>query len=187
MILITYLIVTSGLDWKYFQALGVWHFNGYISPAIMLGTVLPILLPLALLVGRQTNTAWALGQAAMLGSLISSTYKAFTGRIPPHLGSSLVDISHGFQFGFLHGGVFWGWPSSHTTIAFAMALTLINLYPKNKLVKYLSLFYAVYVGIAVSVSIHWLSEFIAGAILGSVIGNVVGQSFRHKSTLAVEG
>jgi hypothetical protein len=26
-----------------------------------------------------------------------------------------------FRFGFWRGGVCWGWPSSHTTIAFAMA------------------------------------------------------------------
>jgi membrane-associated phospholipid phosphatase len=134
------------------------------------------------------NISYALGQAALLGLIISDFYKALTGRIPPpeifgqNSTGALVDISHGFQFGFLRGGVFWGWPSSHTTIAFAMALTLIMLFPKNKLVRYLVLIYAFYVGISVSVSIHWFSEFVAGAIIGTVIGIVVGKSFREKNT-----
>jgi membrane-associated phospholipid phosphatase len=93
---------------------------------------------------------------------------------------SLVDSSHGFQFGFLKGGVFWGWPSSHTTVAFAMAACLIALYPKNKMLVPLSALYALYVGFAVSVTIHWLSEFVAGAIIGSMIGMVVGRSFKAK-------
>jgi hypothetical protein len=37
-----------------------------------------------------------------------------------------------------------------------------------------ALLYAFYIGLAVSISIHWLSEFVAGAIIGSLIGRVVG-------------
>jgi membrane-associated phospholipid phosphatase len=127
-----------------------------------------------------------LGQAAILGYLISCCYKAFTGRIPPPFRGfrmssgnegSLTDTSHGFQFGFLKGGVFWGWPSSHTTVAFAMTACLIMLYPKNKALVILAGLYALYIGLGVSVSIHWFSEFVAGAIIGSVIGTVVGRSF----------
>ena len=94
-----------------------------------------------------------------------------------------MDSSHGFQFGFLRGGVFWGWPSSHTTIAFAMMLCLVALYPKNRWLMVGALLYAFYVGFAVSVTIHWLSEFVAGAIIGSVIGIVVGRSFRDRLEL----
>lgn len=111
-----------------------------------------------------------------------SFYKAFTGRIPPpyFLGhGALADTSHGFRFGFLRGGMFWGWPSSHTTIAFAMAVVLWILYPQNKLVRYAGMFYAFYVGVGVSVRIHWFSEFVAGAVIGSLIGAVVGKSFEH--------
>ena len=99
--------------------------------------------------------------------------------------NSLTDTSHGFQFGFFKGGVFLGWPSSHTTVAFAMSVCLITLYPKNKLLTVLALIYAIYVGLGVSVSIHWLSEFVAGAIIGSVVGLAVGRSFRsiHQETV----
>jgi len=92
----------------------------------------------------------------------------------------LTDSSHGFQLGFLKGGVFWGWPSSHTTVAFAMSVCLIQLFPKNKILTVSALIYAFYLGLSVSVSIHWLTEFVAGAIIGSVIGKVVGRCFREK-------
>ena len=125
----------------------------------------------------------------MLGYFISCGYKAFTGSIPPPFrgfrisatsDGSLIDTSHGFQFGFLKGGVFWGWPSSHTTVTFAMTVCLITLYPKNKMLVFFALLYALYIGLGVSVTIHWFSEFVAGAIIGSVIGTVVGRSFRTK-------
>jgi membrane-associated phospholipid phosphatase len=95
------------------------------------------------------------------------------------------DTSHGFQFSFLKGGVFWGWPSSHTTVTFAMTVCLITLYPKNKMFVFIALLYAFYIGLGVSMTIHWFSEFVAGAIIGSVIGMVVGRSFKAK--LAVNG
>jgi hypothetical protein len=52
------------------------------------------------------------------------------------------------------------------------------LWPKNKNVVLCALLYAFYVGLAVSVTIHWASEFVAGALIGAVIGMSVGRSFR---------
>ena len=167
-------------------------------PAILLGAFVPVFgILILLLTGRISKnrrvlaTAWALGQAALLGCLISCGYKIFTGRRPPphawafhalvtdHV--PLVDSSHGFRFGLLRGGVFWGWPSSHTTVAFAMAACLVALYPQKRLLVFGAWLYAFYVGLGVSVSIHWCSEFVAGAIIGSVIGTVVGRSFKAKA------
>jgi membrane-associated phospholipid phosphatase len=106
-------------------------------------------------------------------------YKAFTGRVHPprFLTPAAVDISREFRFGFLRGGIFWGRPSSHTTIAFAMAVTLLTLYPENKIARYAALLYALYIGFGVSVTIHWFSDFTAGAIFGTIIGIVVGEGF----------
>jgi hypothetical protein len=194
-IFLTIVIVMSGGDWSYYVATRSEVFQRLARPAIMVGTFLPLLLPLVLLIigeaakkPRLAMTGWALGQAALLGWMIASIYKAFTGRIPPpwHWWSGmaaagdLVDTSHGFQFGFLRGGIFWGWPSSHTTVAFATMVCLVTLYPKNKPLVCVALLYAFYVGLSVSVSIHWCSEFVAGAIIGSVIGTVVGKSFKAK-------
>jgi membrane-associated phospholipid phosphatase len=88
-----------------------------------------------------------------------------------------ADLSHVFRFGLLRGGVFWGWPSSHTTIAFAMAVTVFRLFPRQKWLGYLAITYAFYVGLGVSMTIHWFSDFVAGALVGTVIGVVVGTSF----------
>jgi membrane-associated phospholipid phosphatase len=88
-----------------------------------------------------------------------------------------ADMSHIFQFGFLRGGVFWGWPSSHTTIAFAMALSVFTLFPKQKWLGYVAVTYALYIGIGVSMTIHWFSDFVAGALIGAIIGVVVGTGF----------
>jgi len=105
-----------------------------------------------------------------------AAYKAITGRAHPLRGVS-TDLTHVFRFGLLRGGVFWGWPSSHTTIAFAMAVTIFMLFPKQRSLGHVAIIYALYVGIGVSMTIHWFSDFVAGAIIGTVIGVVVGRSF----------
>lgn len=193
-IVLTIIIVTTNFDWIYFTATRSSAITTIAFPAVILGTFLPLVIPLLyFLFGILRHNSftllkgWAIGQAAFLGWLISSFYKSFTGRIPPPLAfrvlsdniqTTLTNTSHGFQFGFWRGGIFWGWPSSHTTVAFAMALCIVMIYPKNKKVAFLALLYALYVGLSVSVTIHWLSEFVAGAIIGSVIGVVVGKNFR---------
>ena len=195
-IVLTIVIVMSGGDWAYYRLTRGDLFPRLARPAIIIGTFMPLMAVLILLLAgaagknrRLLTTAWALGEAALLGFLISCGYKAFTGRLPPPFHrfrmsamnqGSLVDSSHGFQFGFLKGGLFWGWPSSHTTVTFAMMACLIALWPKNKPLVFFALLYAFYIGLGVSVTIHWFSEFVAGAIIGSVIGTVVGRSFKTK-------
>jgi membrane-associated phospholipid phosphatase len=191
-IVLTYIIVTSDFDWHYYIFTREPLLRAFLFPAVRLGMVLPVVAPLILLaVGaarknfKIKNTAFALGQAAILGLVISSAYKAVTGRVPPPhfiIGDVPIDISHGFRFGFLRGGMFWGWPSSHTTVAFAMAVALWELYPQNRLIRYGAILYAFYVGISVSITIHWFSEFVSGAIIGSVVGLVVGKSLFHRGS-----
>jgi|SRR5208282_1551252 len=183
-ILLTFILVMSGFDWRYFLATRNPELRSWMFPSVIIGGLLPIYLPLILLaigfVARSAKvivTGWAIGQAELLGALVVVAYKAVTGRVHPPR-SVGADISHVFHFGFLRGGVFWGWPSSHATIAFAMALTVFTLYPKQRWLGFVALLYAFYVGIGVSMTIHWFSDFVAGAIIGSVIGTVVGKSFR---------
>jgi membrane-associated phospholipid phosphatase len=196
-ILMTIAIVAWGGDWAYYRWTRAEAFFALARPALGLGMLMPVLWPLALLlVGlalknrRLMSIGWALGQAAILAYLVTSGYKALTGRRPPpfhgHVGRlalegpALMDSSHGFQFGFLRGGIFWGWPSGHTTVAFSMAVCLIMFYPKNRFVLFCGLLYGLYIGLSVSVTIHWFSEFAAGAIIGSVVGMTVGRSFQSK-------
>lgn len=185
-IIATYGIVTTGFDWRYYLGTRSEWLRLASFPAVGLGAILPIILPIGILLfgvvrkdARLRSAAWAMGQAALLGSVISSVYKAFTGRMPPSLTTNLLDISHGFNFGFLQNGVFWGWPSSHTTIAFAVSVAFVCLYPEKRKLVWLALLYAFYVGLGVSTTIHWFSEFVAGALIGTAIGLAVGRSFRQ--------
>jgi len=183
---LTFFCVNSGFDWFYFTSTRDPQLRDWMHPSAPIGGLVPFALPLILIVSgfivshaRMTLTGWALGQAALIGSLLSSAYKAFTGRVHPEHFSG-ADLSHDFRFGFLRGGVFWGWPSSHTTIAFAMAATVFTLYPKHRWLGWTAMAYALYIGFGVSMTIHWFSDFVAGAILGTVVGVVVGQSFSNR-------
>jgi membrane-associated phospholipid phosphatase len=182
-IVLTLILVSSGFDWLYFRSTRSPILRSWMFPAVVIGGVLPIYLPLLLLLigvlpgkSRITLAGWAVAQAEIIGALICIAYKAMTGRAhPPHgIGP---DLSHVFKFGFLRGGVFWGWPSSHTTVAFAMAAAVFTLFPKQRWLGIAAMAYALYVGIGVSMTIHWFSDFVAGAIVGTVIGVTVGKSF----------
>ncbi len=186
-ILLTLVLVTTGFDWTYFTHVRNPFLHTLLFPAVIIGGLVPLFgLLLFLFWGKIISSekivliAYALGQAAFSGWLISSFYKAFTGRTPPPHNFNLatsIDISHGFHFGFWREGIFWGWPSSHTTVAFAMALALWQIYPRHKWLRYAGLAYAVYIALGVSINIHWFSEAVAGVIFGSLIGTVIGRSF----------
>ena len=186
-IVFTVILVRSGFDWRYFLVTRSPELRRWMWPAVVMGMLLPVYLPFILLavgfVARNAKvvlTGWAVGQAEVIGALITAAYKAFTGRVhPPH--DVGMDISHVFHFGFLRGGVFWGWPSSHTTIAFAMAVTVCTLWPKQRWLGLVAILYAFYIGFGVSMTIHWYSDFVAGAIVGSVVGIVVGKSFLRQT------
>ena len=198
-IVLTYFIVVSDFDWKYFQFFTGSLLSDILFSAAIVGILLPFLVPIFLLISgkirksfKTLKTGFALGQAAIVGYLISTFYKVFTGRFAPplnHLSNKLIDTSKIFQFGFLRGGIFWGWPSSHTTVAFAMAFTLWTLYSEktiqHRLVRIFAVIYALYIGIGVSMTIHWFSDFVAGAIIGTVIGIVVGKAFKEREKISV--
>jgi membrane-associated phospholipid phosphatase len=150
-----------------------------------------------------TRTGWALGQAALIGLILDVLFKTVTGRPHPpyhlefvrsnpshvfHFGLlpgwdyspyhvTEADISQVFHFGFLRGGIVYGWPSGHTIIAFGMSVALFLLFPKKGWIGAAALLYAFYIGIGVSMTIHWFSDFVSGAILGTIVGTTVGRSF----------
>ena len=192
-VLLTVILVLSGFDWQYFLATRNPALRAWLWPAVGIGMFLPVLLPLTLITfgnivtnAKTSLVGWAIGQAALLGYLVSIAYKSVTGRVHPARNAG-EDISRVFQFGFLRGGVFWGWPSSHTTVAFAMALAVFTLFPKQRWLGIAAILYAFYVGLAVSMTIHWFSDFVAGAIIGSVAGTVVGKSFGSGRSVSSAG
>jgi membrane-associated phospholipid phosphatase len=182
-IVLTLILVQSGFDGFYFRITNQPTLRAWMFPSAPIGGLIPLLLPLGLIFfgnftknPKITLSGWVIGQAALAGSLISSAYKTVTGRAHP-VYTGNTDISHTFHFGWLRGGVFWGWPSSHTTIAFAMAVAVMKLFPERKPLGLIALAYALYIGLGVSMNIHWFSDFAAGVILGTLIGTVVGKSF----------
>lgn len=184
-IVLTYILVVTGFDWAYYRAM--LPYESLLLPAAVIGFFVPIIvpfIPLALSVTRKStrlrNLAYALFQADILALFVAAVYKAFTGRAHPNPFASgkLVDTTHIFHFGFLREGIFWGWPSSHAAVAFALAAALWVLLPKNKAVRATMAVYALYIAIGVSATIHWFSDVTSGIIIGTLIGVVIARSYR---------
>ncbi len=188
----SYQLVNEGVDWKVYQTSHNHKeilYAGY--PGVIVGGILPIALPYYLYrrgVERHDKklqwTSLALGQAAILGVAISSSYKAITGRQSPEPfeDGKTKDFSNDFKWGFLERGVFDGWPSGHTTVAFAMATTYTNLYPEDVYLRWAAMSYATWIGLSISVNIHWFSDAFAGAFMGYAIGKSVASRFKKKIT-----
>jgi len=186
----TLFLVGTGLDWAYLVFVLNVMPSSLLFVADLLGFILPVLLMLSslivLFVSRKKiyrMYAEATLYAILLGFSLSTVFKAFTGRTsPPHRHSGeklvLIDNSNGFDFGFMNNHVIGGWPSSHTTIAFALAMTLTLLLPKRWYIKTTLFGIALFIGIGVTFGFHWLSEFVAGACLGTAIGLVVGRYYK---------
>jgi membrane-associated phospholipid phosphatase len=118
------------------------------------------------------RTGWALLYTVVSAFSIALMYKIVTGRTSPPHHEVTTDISNQFHFGFMQEQVMGGWPSSHTTIAFAMAACLIALFPESSRIKIIAYTYALLVGLGVAIGFHWFSEFLAGVLIGTVVGRV---------------
>lgn len=185
-IALTLFLVETGADWKYFLLTrSLWHY-GLFSAVV--GFFVPAIIPALLLLWGSLRSsavhiraAYTVAIAEALGYLISIFYKCFSGRSAPDYFSYSPghDISADFHFGILGNGVFWGWPSSHTAVAFAMAAALVVLFPRNRAIRIAAPLYALWIGIGVSMSIHWLSDFAAGAIFGSLAGYVAARALQR--------
>jgi membrane-associated phospholipid phosphatase len=183
-IVLTYASVTTGFDWRYYESSRSELIFLIAFPAAVIGFFVPVFAPLSIYIygkvrkiGIARRLGAALIQAAVLASIIAALYKTVTGRLQPELVSTtnVTDISNAFNFGFFRHGIFWGWPSSHTTVAFALSAVIIAFFPRRKGIVLLAALYALYIGLGVSVTIHWFSDFLAGAIIGSVIGLAVAK------------
>lgn len=179
---LTFCIVLSGFDWWFYEATRGAYWKPVVYGAGLSGFFVPVLLPLGIYIyGQITGKARfrragaAALQAVVIAWLITALYKTFTGRMHPELVTTLIDNSRDFNFGFFRNGIFWGWPSSHTAVAWAMASALAPFsYARTKVLLYA---YALFIAIGAGIGFHWFSDVVAGAIVGSLVGSIVAASF----------
>jgi membrane-associated phospholipid phosphatase len=88
-----------------------------------------------------------------------------------------------FRFGFLRGGVRYGWPSGHMMANTAAVMSLLSFYNKTWL-DIAGSTYLAYMFLSVMArrgsTMHWLSDAIAGTLMGYAIGTTVGRDFRRR-------
>jgi membrane-associated phospholipid phosphatase len=126
----------------------------------------------------------ALIQANALGFMKVSLLKAVTGRPCPDYWryGDMDSLSRVFRWGFLRGGIFWGWPSGHADATMTTVSCLINYYPEKLWLRIggyaLSAYTMVGVAAVKNGNMHWFSDGIAGAMMGYAVGSTVGRSFR---------
>ena len=84
----------------------------------------------------------------------------------------------------MRGGIFWGWPSGHTSSTMAVVSALTNFYPEKTWLKIAGYSYVAYMIFAVSSlnrgGMHWFSDAIAAAFMSYAIGSTVGKYYRNQ-------
>jgi hypothetical protein len=190
----TYGIIKSGMDYKihnYFSQNREFYYTAS-TPAVYIGYTVPVCLGVGLyatgLINDNSKTA-AAGCAVLQASLIAFSencvLKAFTGRPNPdsYEYSVSTDRSDVFRFGFMRGGIHYGWPSGHMAVTTAVVSSLSSFYFDNKLLQAISWASWTYMFFGVlshdGNTMHWTSDIVAGSMMGYAIGNTVGKNFRE--------
>ena len=125
-------------------------------------------------------------QAQVLTSLTVGVLKGLTGRPhpDPDTGADMRKLSRTFRFGFLRGGLFWGWPSGHTASTMALVSTLTAYYPDNAWLKIGGAALMGYTVVGVSAvgggHMHWFSDAVAAVFMTYAIGHTVGSYYHDR-------
>jgi membrane-associated phospholipid phosphatase len=190
---ITYGLVEKDIDYRvqqYFSRHPTLDY--FFDPVTMTGMLLPVFGSGAVyLYGKYHpdrelyGAGCALIQANAVDFVYTSLLKAVTGRPHPDNGSStdMLTQSKTFRFGFMRGGIFWGWPSGHTAATMTTAACLANYYPDNIWVKIGGYAMVAYTMVGVAAvgggHMHWFSEGVAGAVMNYAVGSTIGRSYRR--------
>ena len=86
---------------------------------------------------RAVAASFAVLQSSLVAFLYNSLLKAVTGRPNPDWQhhTDMKELSKTFRFGFMRGGIFWGWPSGHTSSAMAVVSALTTFYSEKTWLK----------------------------------------------------
>ncbi len=186
---VTYGFIHTHIDWwwaVFFNQHDVWV--AAAVPFVLAGMVVPVGIP-AFYYWRYKRSKQqcyrdlfqrTLG-AFITGYVLMTVLKVFTNRLDmePFEPIGTENFSGEFRFGFMNSNSWWesfseGWPSGHTLIALAMAITVWPHVAKKW--GRLHLLYAILVALSVSTAFHWISDVISGALLGVVVGLYFGGS-----------
>lgn len=188
----TPLIVQSGAD----RAPHNWFVDHQtLEPATIPAVWGTYLMPVALTGGlyaygrmhdspRTVAAACAVVQATATSFAYQTLLKSVTGRAGPRPEKmSQDDVAH-FPFGFMEGGVHYGWPSGHMITTTSVLVSLQEIYPENRSLRWGGYAYLGYVFGSVLMHekshMHYLSDAVAGTLMGYAIGRAVGKGFARK-------
>ncbi len=189
----TAIIVDQGVDYNvehYFNEHT--EYGSWARPIVFTGEYLPFIAGGSLFAYAKIRNdrevlgaSFAVMQASLIEFFYNSALKAVTGRLNPdwrHV-SDMDSLSRTFRFGFLHGGVFWGWPSGHTAATMAVVSALTSYYPDKTWLKVVGFGLVGYTMFGVSANnrggMHWLSDAVAGALMSYAVGSTVGKYYRN--------
>jgi len=198
-IALTSVLVTQDLDYK------VEHFfnqnpdyGQWARPILVTGQLLPFIVGGGLYAygkfdnnSKYVGASFAVLQASLIEFLYNSTLKAITGRPGPDWrhNTDMESLSKTFRFGFLRGGIFWGWPSGHTSATMAVVSALTNYFPDATWLKIVGFSWVAYTIYGVSSvnrgGMHWFSDAIAAALMSYAVGSTVGKYYRSVYNNAV--
>lgn len=190
----TVLIVTTNTDYhvhKFFYDHE--EFGNAARPIIRAGMFIPFVTGGSLYAygkfaedDRAVAASFAVLQASLVAFLYNSLLKAVTGRPNPDWQhhSDMKALSKTFRFGFMRGGVFWGWPSGHTSSAMAVVSALTSFYADKTWLKVAGYSLVAYMMYGVSSlhrgGMHWFSDAVAAAFMSYAIGSTIGKYYRSK-------
>ena len=190
----TAILVTSGADYyvnKYFNEHE--EYGNATVPVVRAAMYFPIVIFGSLFAyGKLHKDYEAVGAsyAVLQSSIIAFGYntilKGLTGRPGPDWrhNDDMEDLSKTFRFGFLRGGVFWGWPSGHTSSTMTIVSALTSFYPHKTWLKAMGYSYVAYMVLGVSSvnrgGMHWFSDAVAASLMSYAIGSTVGKYYRSR-------
>jgi membrane-associated phospholipid phosphatase len=187
----TWVLIKTGVDWNWRN---VSYNNAWLSnigrPGLYIGYTAPVITPIATyIIGRIVKdeklqiTSFALIQTLIAALAVQTPLKMITGRALPGIVTELDHTRNprtddfSAKFNWVNSDFISGWPSGHTTNAFAAAAVISEIYNDKFLVKFCLYLYAFLIGFGTTLDVHWASEATAGALIGYAIGKSVGKSF----------
>ncbi|WP_430973858.1 phosphatase PAP2 family protein [Sunxiuqinia rutila] len=127
---------------------------------------------------KSQSTALLAGESFLLASLFVQIPKRLIGRARPDTGADPFEFN-----GPLEGT---GFPSGHTTAAFAVASVIANQYADTPAIPIISYSIATAAGLSrIYDNRHWLSDVAGGVVLGILVGNLVSEKYNKNTRVAL--